>query len=78
MKIKENGLTGKAADCRKDSISSRKGFNAFREMEYPSKSKSKEKPEVLLEFMGGKLVRVYDDKEDGVGYVKMKDSARRM
>ena len=72
MKIKEKGLTGKAADLRKDSISSRKGFNAFREMENPSKSKSKEKPEVFLEFMGEKL-RVYDDNEDGVGYVKTED-----
>lgn len=76
MKIKEKGLTGKAADFRKDSISSRKGFNAFREMENPSKSKSngksKEKPEVFLEFMGDKI-RVYDDNEDGVGYVKTED-----
>ena len=69
MKIKEKGPTGKAADLRKDSISSRKSFNAFREMENPSKSKSKEKPETFLEFMGEKL-RVYDDNEDGVGYVK--------
>jgi len=76
MKIKEKGLTGKAADLRKDSISSRKGFNAFREMENPSKSKSngssKVKPEVFLEFMGDKI-RVYDDNEDGVGYVKTED-----
>ena len=76
MKIKEKGLTGKAADLRKDTISSRKGFNAFRDMEKPSKSKangkSKEKPEVFLEFMGDKI-RVYDDNEDGVGYVKTED-----
>jgi hypothetical protein len=76
MKIKEKGLTGKAADLRKDTISSRKGFNAFREMENPSKSKSngksKEKPEILLEFMGERI-RVYDDNEDGIGYVKTED-----
>lgn len=74
MKIKEKGLTGKAADFRRDNISSRKGFNAFREMENPSKSKakSKEKPEVFLEFMGDKI-RVYDDNEDGIGYVKTED-----
>ncbi|KAG8215113.1 hypothetical protein J3R82DRAFT_8564 [Butyriboletus roseoflavus] len=76
MKIKEKGLTGKAADLRKDSISSRKGFNAFREAENPSKAKangkSKEKPEVFLEFMGDKI-RVYDDNEVGVGYVKTED-----
>ena len=41
-------------------------------MENPSKSKSKEKPEVFLEFMGDKI-RVYDDNEDGVGYVKTED-----
>lgn len=77
MKIKEKGLAGKAADLRKDSISSRKGFNAFRETENPSKSKangkSKEKPQVFLEFMGHKI-RVYDDNEDGVGYVKTEDA----
>ena len=34
MKIKEKGLTGKAANLRKESIAgpSRKGFNAFKEM----------------------------------------------
>ena len=34
MKIKEKGLTGKAADLRKQNFggSGRKGFNAFREM----------------------------------------------
>ena len=73
VKVKEKGLTGKAADLRKDSISSRKGPNAFREMENPSKSISKEKPEVFLIFMGEKL-RVYDDNEDGVGYVKTEDA----
>ncbi|KAF8124376.1 hypothetical protein EV363DRAFT_1354325 [Boletus edulis] len=76
MKIKEKGLTGKIAELRKDSISSRKGFNAFREMESDSKSKSsgksREKPEVFLEFMGEKI-RVYDDNEEGVGYVKTED-----
>jgi len=76
MKIKEKGLTGKVAELRKDSISSKKGFNAFREMENDSKSKSsgksKEKPEVFLEFMGEKI-RVYDDNEEGVGYVKTED-----
>ena len=72
MKIKEKGLTGKAADLRKDSMS-RKGFNAFREMESSSKSgKTKEKPEVFLEFMGIKI-RVYDDNEEGIGYVKTED-----
>lgn len=73
MKIKEKGLTGKAAELRKEKIT-RKGFNAFREMENDSKAKSngkaKNKPEVYLEFMGTKI-RVYDD--DGVGHVKEED-----
>ncbi|KAL4077429.1 hypothetical protein J3A83DRAFT_4087792 [Scleroderma citrinum] len=73
MKIKEKGLTGKAAEIRKEKIN-RKGFNAFREMENGSRAKSngrtKEKPEVYLEFMGSKI-RVYD--EDGVGHVKEED-----
>jgi lupus La protein len=76
MKIKEKGLTGKAADLRRDTISSRKGFNAFKEMENPSKQnssgRSKEKPEVFLEFMGTKI-RVYDDDEEEAGYVKTED-----
>ncbi|KIK92873.1 hypothetical protein PAXRUDRAFT_12982 [Paxillus rubicundulus Ve08.2h10] len=75
MKIKEKGLTGKAADLRRDTISSRKGFNAFKEMENPSKQnhgRPKEKPEVFLDFMGTKI-RVYDDDEEEVGYVKTED-----
>lgn len=72
MKIKEKGLTGKAAEMRKDKIN-RKGFNAFREMENSkakSNGKAKDKPEVYLEFMGSKI-RVYDD--EGEGYVKAGD-----
>lgn len=69
MKIKEKGLSGKAAQLRKDKIN-RKGFNAFREMETSAKNKTKEKPEVYLEFMGTKI-RVYDDGD--VGYVKEED-----
>lgn len=71
MKIKEKGLTGKAANLRKQSMvgSGRKGFNAFREMENAIKEKSKPKPEVYMEFMGQKI-RVYD--EDG-GTIKNED-----
>ncbi|KAG0694602.1 hypothetical protein DFH29DRAFT_311889 [Suillus ampliporus] len=74
MKIKEKGLTGKTADMRKDSIASRKGFNAFKEMEDEKKGKGqkgKDKPntEVWLEFMGSKI-RVHE--EDG-GSVKSED-----
>lgn len=58
MKIKEKGLTGKSADFRRRGIlgnpAGRKGFNAFKEMK-DGKGKDggkKEKPEILLDFMG--------------------------
>ncbi|CDO75997.1 hypothetical protein BN946_scf184780.g4 [Trametes cinnabarina] len=72
MKIKEKGLSGKAADLRKQSLtgSGRKGFNAFKEMAEKEKGgdkgKNKPKPEVYLEFLGNKI-RVHE--EDG-GSVK--------
>ncbi|OJA15769.1 hypothetical protein AZE42_10620, partial [Rhizopogon vesiculosus] len=73
MKIKEKGLTGKTAEMRKDSIASRKGFNAFKEMEDEKKGKGKgqkgAKPEIWLEFMGSKI-RVQE--EDG-GSVKTEE-----
>lgn len=75
MKIKEKGLTGKAADLRRQSIagSGRKGFNAFKEMaekeKGDKKGKDKPKPEVYLEFLGNKI-RVHE--EDG-GSVKPED-----
>ena len=76
MKIKEKGLTGKAATLRKESMSGpgRKGFNAFKEMgrttdDKSKKSASKTKPEVWLEFLGQRI-RVHD--EDG-GTVKAED-----
>lgn len=72
MKIKEKGLTGRAALNRKDSIASnRKGFNAFKELEREKKGASgastKPKPEIWLEFMGNKI-RVHE--EEGAGMVK--------
>ncbi|KAI0742983.1 hypothetical protein C8Q80DRAFT_1273557 [Daedaleopsis nitida] len=75
MKIKEKGLTGKAADLRRQSMAGtgRKGFNAFAEMaEKEKKGKGREdkpKPEVFLEFLGSKIL-VHD--EDG-GSVKPED-----
>lgn len=76
MKIKEKGLSGKAADLRRQNIagSGRKGFNAFAEMAAKEKGgerKGKDKPkgEVYLEFLGNKI-RVHD--EDG-GSVKPED-----
>ncbi|PCH43220.1 hypothetical protein WOLCODRAFT_138250 [Wolfiporia cocos MD-104 SS10] len=79
MKIKEKGLTGKAAQGKRQALAGPKsrGFNAFREMEEKSKDKGKSKekeaeknPEVFLEFMGTRI-RVHE--EDGVGHVKPED-----
>ncbi len=75
MKIKEKGLSGKAAGLRRESMrnSNRTGFNAFREMGKASgdkgKNKDKPKPEVWLEFLGSKI-RVHE--EDG-GTLKEED-----
>ncbi|EIN05110.1 hypothetical protein PUNSTDRAFT_55034 [Punctularia strigosozonata HHB-11173 SS5] len=72
MKIKEKGLTGKAAEIRKDMLStpSRKGFNAFREMAKEKggkggEEKAKPKPSVSIEFMGQKIPV---DEKDGEGH----------
>jgi lupus La protein len=79
MKIKEKGLTGKTAEMRKDSIATRKGFNAFQEMQDEKKGKGqkgkdKPNPEVWLEFMGSKI-RVQEEdggsvKSENVPYIK--------
>jgi lupus La protein len=79
MKIKEKGLTGKAAIIRRNEAASApnpRGFNAFREMERAKKgdkTTDEKKPEVWLEFMGTKI-RVLE-KEDGdkEGYVNEED-----
>ena len=78
MKIKEKGLTGKAATNRKELMSTRpRGFNAFKEMAKADKSqggKSTSRPEIWLEFMGTKL-RVQEEnggsvKSEDVPYIK--------
>ena len=83
MKIKEKGLTGKAADIRRQNMvgAVRKGFNAFKEMaENDSKGGrkgkgrdkdegGKPKPEVYLDFLGS---RILVHEEDG-GTVKPED-----
>lgn len=78
MKIKEKGLKGKAAQYRRDRESGnglRKGFNAFR-LQDNNKGKKvpAPKPEVVLDFMGSKLVVVDEDggrvDEASVPYVK--------
>jgi lupus La protein len=79
MKIKEKGLTGKAANTRKDLMSRSRGFDAFREMarakggsSKPSGEKSSEpKKDVFLDFMGTKLL--IDQDEEGNGSVKEED-----
>ncbi|KAJ7684847.1 hypothetical protein DFH06DRAFT_1264287 [Mycena polygramma] len=76
MKIREKGLTGKAADFRKNTYSPGRKFDAFREMG-TGKKQSKgapEKPEdkeVFLEFMGSTIP--IQRGEDGVGEVKEED-----
>ena len=84
MKIKEKGLSGKAATIRRNEATSPnpRGFNAFREMEKgktgSAKGKNAEgkKPEIWLEFMGTKI-RVHEDadgdKNGKDGYVKDED-----
>ncbi|GJE89046.1 La protein-like protein [Phanerochaete sordida] len=71
MKIKEKGLTGKAAQFRKEAMggAGRKGFNAFKEMADKKGGKAKGKPEVFLDFLGQRI-RVHE--EDG-GSVKPED-----
>lgn len=63
MKIKEKGLKGKAAIVKRDYIT-RKGFDAFREMELIAEGKDpksgkkhteKSKLEIFVEFLGAKL-----------------------
>ena len=76
MKIKEKGLKGKAAIVKRDHIT-RKGFDAFREMEGKDSKSGKKvaekaKPEIFVEFLGAKL-RVLD--EDG-GSVAAEDVPR--
>lgn len=84
MKIKEKGLTGAAAQRRKEKESgsgARRGFNAFAEMKQKSRQNSGKddkkvsgKQEVFLEFMGKKLKVVDEDggkvDEAEIPYVK--------
>jgi lupus La protein len=76
MKIKEKGLSGKAASHRRELIAHGKGFDAFREIgkdrKAPGKDEKKEeKKDVYLEFMGTKIL-IHQD-EEGNGYVKEED-----
>lgn len=79
MKIKEKGLTGKAANARKDIMSRSRGFDAFREMARAKDGSSKSsgskpaepKKDVFLDFMGTKIL--IDEDEEGNGTVKAED-----
>ncbi|KAF7359506.1 hypothetical protein MSAN_01293600 [Mycena sanguinolenta] len=75
MKIREKGLTGKAADMRKNLYSSGRKFDAFREMagtaKKSAKSEKSEEKEIFLEFMGSTIPIQRD--QDGVGQVKEED-----
>ncbi|GJJ12621.1 hypothetical protein Clacol_006864 [Clathrus columnatus] len=72
MKIKEKGLTGKAAQINRGS---RKGFNAFDENDKDKKKPAaEENPEIYLEFMGKRLKVNTEDggsiDESEIPYVK--------
>ena len=77
MKIKEKGLTGKAASRRRELLG-RTSFNAFKLMNGESangdEANKKPKPEIYLEFMGKKLrIREEDGgkvEESEIPYVK--------
>ncbi|KAF9255077.1 hypothetical protein L218DRAFT_884893 [Marasmius fiardii PR-910] len=85
MKIKEKGLTGKAADRRRDNFNSRKGFNAFAipkkdggllPDDAPIVDKDGKKREVYMEYFGKKLFITKDNhgngtvKEEEIPFVK--------
>ena len=66
MKIKEKGLTGKAAQYKRASITTKKGFNAFKldeKAKAPGKQKieAQDRPDIYLEFMGTRLKVNQDD-----------------
>lgn len=74
MKIREKGLSGKAADTRKNMYSSGRKFDAFRDMatgKMPEKPQKAEEKEVFLEFMGRTIP--IQRGEGGVGEVKEED-----
>lgn len=82
MKIKEKGLTGKAAQWRRSNESGvpARSFNAFRlndnkkDKKNGKEEKDAPKPEVFLDFMGTKLKVIDEDggrvDETEIPYVK--------
>jgi lupus La protein len=75
MKIREKGLSGKAADLRKNLYSAGRKFDAFRELAGKKNGKTAtenaEPKEVFLEFMGSTIP--IQRGEGGVGEVKEDD-----
>jgi lupus La protein len=76
MKIKEKGLSSKAASHWQELIAHGKGFNVFQEIgtdhKAPAKDEKKEeKKDVYLEFMELKIL-IHQD-EEGNGYMKEED-----
>lgn len=70
MKIKEKGLTGKAAKHRRELMTRTRGFNAFQEMgkgNAHSGKQSSDGPakEVFLDFMGKNLLITKDSEGNG-------------
>jgi len=70
MKIKEKGLTGKAARNRRELMTRPRGFNAFQEMD-KGKPTTREKKsndstkEVYLDFMGKNILIQHDNEGNG-------------
>lgn len=72
MKIKEKGLTGKAAVHRKEVIAKGRGFDAFKEMKSgKSESTPKQHQEAILEYIGNRITIRRDS--DGNGTVEASD-----
>ena len=67
MKIKEKGLTGKAAQLRRNNLRKPGGFNGLELQKKDKTATPAKKKEVYLQFWG-KTIRVYDD-----GKVKEED-----
>ncbi|KAF9450511.1 hypothetical protein P691DRAFT_758105 [Macrolepiota fuliginosa MF-IS2] len=68
MKIKEKGLTGKAAKNRREMMTRTRGFNAFQETSKPKgddKQSDGAAKEVFLDFMGENILIHKDDEGNG-------------
>lgn len=65
MKIKEKGLTGKAAVHRKEVIAKGRGFDAFKEMKAGGSEKPKQHNEAILEYIGNRITIRRDHEGNG-------------